>query len=123
MSYASGIIDGNPTKSRWLRTRLFTALIGACGFGLELGRAAGYYKHPRLGDSLILIFMMGFIFLAIAILNSIRIISQVQDIQNIAKKWQRPMFSSVQVSLSNPLVRFPRLPGLSLAWRAIRRTA
>jgi hypothetical protein len=86
MSYASGIMDGSPTKSRWLRTRLFTALIGACGFGLEFGRAAGYYMHPRPGDSLILIFMAGFMFLAIAILNSIRLISQVQDLQNIAKK-------------------------------------
>jgi hypothetical protein len=67
------------TKSRWLRTRLFTALIGACGFGLELGRAAGYYKHPSPGDSLILICIMGFIFLAMAILNSILLICSVLE--------------------------------------------
>lgn len=86
MSYASGIMDASTIKSRWLRSRLFTALIGACGFGLEIGRAVGYYKHPRPNDSLVFVFMMGLIFLAIAGLNSIRLISQVRELQVLAKK-------------------------------------
>jgi hypothetical protein len=86
MRYASGIMEASTIKSRWLRTRLFAALIGACGFGLELGRAIGYYKRPRPGDSLVLIFMMGFIFLALAVQNSIILISQMWDLQDITKK-------------------------------------
>ena len=81
-----GIMQASPTKSRWLRTRLFTALIGACGFGLELERAIGYYKHPTSIDSLADHFLLGLIFLAITVLNSIRLISQMRDLQDIAKK-------------------------------------
>ena len=81
-----GIMDANTIKTRWLGTRLFSALIGACGFGLELGRAGVYYQRPRPDDSFVLIFMMGLIFLAIAVLNSIRLISQMRDLQDIAKK-------------------------------------
>jgi len=86
MRYASGIMDANTIKTRRLGTRLFSALIGACGFGLELGRAGVYYKRPRPDDSFFLIFMMGLVFLAIAVLNSIRLISKMQDLQDIAKK-------------------------------------
>ena len=86
MRYASGIMDANTIKTRRLGTRLFSALIGACGFGLELGRVVGYYKRPRPDDSLIFIFMMSIIFLAIAVLNSIRLISQMRELQVLAKK-------------------------------------
>jgi hypothetical protein len=86
MSYASGIMQASPTKSRWLRTRLFTALIGACGFGLELDRAIGYYKHPTSIDSLADHFLLGFIFLAIAVVNSSLLLSQVRGLQEMAKK-------------------------------------
>jgi len=79
-------MEASTMKSRWLRIRLITALIGACGFGLELGRASGYYKSPRPSDSLVLIFVMGFIFLALAALNSILLISQMRDLKDIAKK-------------------------------------
>ena len=86
MRYASGIMDASTIKTRRLGTRLFSALIGACGFGLELGRAGVYYKRPSPGDSFFLIFMMGLVFLAIAVLNSIRLISKMLDLQDIAKK-------------------------------------
>ncbi len=86
MRYAPGTMEASTIKYRWLRTRLFTALIGASGFGLELCRAIGYYKRPRPDDSLFLIFMLGLIFLAMAVLNSIRLISQMRDLQDIAKK-------------------------------------
>jgi hypothetical protein len=85
MSYALGIMEASTTQSRWLRTRLFTALIGACGFGLELGRSIGYYKHPEPGNSLVPNAMLAFIFLAIAVQNSILLISQMRG-QDIAKK-------------------------------------
>jgi hypothetical protein len=55
-------------------------------FSSELGRAGVYYKRPRPDDSLFLIFMMGLVFLAIAVLNSMRLISKMQDLQDIAKK-------------------------------------
>jgi hypothetical protein len=73
-------------KRSWFRTRLSGALIGACGFGLELDRAIGYYKHPRPDDSLASHFLLGFIFLAIAVQNSIFLISQMRDLQDITRK-------------------------------------
>ena len=81
-----GIMDANTIRTRWLGSRLFSALIGACGFGLELGRVGVYYKRPRPDDNLVLILTAGLIFLAIAILNSIRLVSQMRDLQDIAKK-------------------------------------
>lgn len=76
-------MDGKTTKSRWLP---INALLGACGFGLELGRAAIYYKRPKPNDDFALIFILGITFLAMAVLNSIRLISQVRDLQDMAKK-------------------------------------
>lgn len=73
-------------KKRWLRTRLFGALVGAAGFGLELDRAIGYSKHPKLGDDLSTHFLMGFIFLAIAVQNSVLLIYQMRELQDIAKE-------------------------------------
>ena len=73
-------------KKGWFRTRLFGALIGACGFGLELDRAIGSYRHPRPDDSLASHFLMGLIFLAITVQNSIYLISQIRDLQEITKK-------------------------------------
>ena len=73
-------------KKRWLRTRLFGALVGAVGFGLELDRAIGYSKHPKLGDDLGTHFLMGFIFLAIAVQNSVLLIYQMRELQDIAKE-------------------------------------
>jgi hypothetical protein len=67
-------------KSSWF---LFGALIGACGFGLELGRAGVYYKRPRPDDDFAFIFIMGLIFLAIAVLNSIRLVSQMLNIKSL----------------------------------------
>ncbi len=78
-------MEASTIKSRWFRTRLFTALIGAGGFGLELGRAIGYYKRPRPGDSFVLIFIMGFVYLALAVQNSILLISQMRDLQDAKK--------------------------------------
>jgi len=86
MRYASGIMDGNTIKTRRPGTRLFSALIEACGFGRELGRAGVYYKRPRPDDSFFLIFMMGLVFLAIAVLNSIRLVSEMRDLRDITKK-------------------------------------
>jgi hypothetical protein len=79
-------MEASPIKKRSLRTRLFAALIGACGFGMELTRALYHFRHPGPDDSLFLNFMLGFIFLAMAVLNSIPLVSRMQDLQDIAKK-------------------------------------
>ncbi len=102
MSYASGIMDVTPprsmatsneeaptqvgTKRRWLRTRLLGALVGAFGFGLEVDRAIGYYKHPRPEDGPGFHFLMGLIFLVIAVQNSVLLVSQIREPQDLTKK-------------------------------------
>jgi hypothetical protein len=81
VSYASGIMD-----DKTIKRFLFGVLIGAWGFGLELGRAIVYYKRPRPDDDFVFIFMVGLMFLAMAVLNSIRLISQMRNLQDTAKK-------------------------------------
>jgi hypothetical protein len=66
------------TGRRWLRTRLLTALTGACGFGMQLDRAAYHYRHPQPGASVEFDILVGLIFLALAMQNSIRLISQMR---------------------------------------------
>jgi hypothetical protein len=83
VTYASGIMDDKTIKSPWF---LFAALIGACGFGLELGRALVSYKRPRPHDDFAFIFLLGLLFLAMAVLNSIRLISRMRNLQDMAEK-------------------------------------
>jgi hypothetical protein len=80
-------MEANTTKSRWMSPRLFGALIGACGFGMELERTMDHYQHPRPGDSLSHYIMMGIIFLFLAVSNSILLVSQLWNIQSVAKNY------------------------------------
>jgi hypothetical protein len=64
---SNGVTQTSGVK-RWLRSSFFTALIGACGFGMHLQRTAENYR-----DQGFLNIALGLIFLALAVVHSARV--------------------------------------------------
>jgi hypothetical protein len=65
-------------QTQW--SRLLTALIGAFGFGLEVDRAIFDYRNLRGEARLVDHIMLGGIFLALTIVSSIRLLSQIRKV-------------------------------------------
>ena len=66
-------------KLRRFRSGLFAALIGASGFGMQLDRTIVDYRRPSGGSRVVGDIMLGLIFLALAVQNSIRLLRQKSE--------------------------------------------
>jgi hypothetical protein len=65
---------------------IVTALIGACGFGMQLERSIIHCLRPRSAADLAGDIILGLIFLALAIQNSIFLIYRMRDLEVATKK-------------------------------------
>jgi hypothetical protein len=63
-----------------------TALIEACGFGMQLTWFIAHYRHPNAGTNLAEDIILGLIFPVLAVQNSIFLIQQMRDLRVAAKK-------------------------------------
>ena len=62
-------------KKGFFRSGLPTALVGACGVGLQLGVISSYYTHSTR-DWLVGDILLGIIFLALAAKGSFRVLNE-----------------------------------------------
>jgi hypothetical protein len=67
-------------QRRWLGLRLFTALAGAFGFGLELDRTMSDMLNPRLGAQAMWAehILLGVMFLLVAVVHSRLLLSEIR---------------------------------------------
>jgi hypothetical protein len=65
----NGVTQKSSGVKRWLRSSFFTALIGACGFGMLLQRTTENYR-----DRGFLNIALGLIFLAMAVVHPARVL-------------------------------------------------
>jgi|SRR6266480_6588275 len=64
-----GLMPRSGEVKRWLRSSFFTALIGACGFGMQLERITVHCRNEG-----VLTIALGLMFLAMAVVHSARVL-------------------------------------------------
>jgi len=72
--------DGEGVRRRWYAARLFAALLGACGFGLELAQVISDFRaggQARWVNHILL----GVMFLLIAVVHSHLLLSKIHESQ------------------------------------------
>ena len=65
--------------SKSLRSSFFAALIGACGVGMQLAHTIHRYRNSHDPADLPMDILLGVIFLAIAVVNSARVLPRLHD--------------------------------------------
>lgn len=63
-------------RNRWPRSSFFTAFIGACGFGMHLGRTLERYRDQGFWS-----IALGLMFLVLAIVSSIRVLPFIPKVE------------------------------------------
>ena len=72
---ADGVQTITQNKTGFFRSGLFTALVGACGVGLNLGMIISIYKHSN-PDWLVGDILLGTMFLALAAKGSFHVLNE-----------------------------------------------